>query len=150
MASSSEPVTFQLEALSALHAEYACEEKKDLKRKLADTKECLNDSRDSIDYFAGTLSKVIEELSKKRRKEDRTAVAMEDIKEHCDTGIALMGSMADKLDPRARDGISLSQAEVWKMMESIIKVSDCLTSIREDAVDKYSVELREEPSSDEQ
>ena len=38
MASSSEAVTLQLAALSAVHNENADREKKDLKRKLADTK----------------------------------------------------------------------------------------------------------------
>ena len=48
MASSSEPVTFQLEALSALHAEYACKEKKDLKRKLAACQKELEEAREQI------------------------------------------------------------------------------------------------------
>ena len=66
---------------------------------------------------------------------------MEDIKIHCETSIALMNSMRDKLVDgfRSSDGIRLSQAEVWKMMRSIIEVSDRLTDIHEDAV-----ELREQ------
>ena len=153
MASSEEAVTLQIAALSAVHNEYADREKKELKRKLADTKECLNYTRDSVDSFAKSLTNVTEELYKerrelykKRRKEDRTAVAMEDIKEHCQTSKALMDSIHDKLVDgfRSSDGIRLSQAEVWEMMRSIIEVSDRLTDIHEDA------ELREEPSSDEQ
>ena len=38
MASSSEPVTLQIEALNKVHNENADREKKDLKRKLAETK----------------------------------------------------------------------------------------------------------------
>ena len=143
MASSSEPVAFQIEALNAVHNEFACKEKKDLKRMLARTEE-------SYKSVCRCLTRASDELWELRKEQHSTAVAMEDIKEHCNTGIALMGSMANKLDSRSIDGISLSQAEVLKMMSSIIKVSDCLTSIREDAVDKYSVQLREEPSSDEQ
>ena len=138
MASSEEAVTLQIAALSAVHNENADREKKDLKRKLADTKECLNHSRNSIDYFAGTLPKVIDELSNKRRKEDRTAVAMEDIKEHCQTSKALMDSIHDKLVDgfRSSDGIRLSQAEVWEMMRSIIEVSDSISYIHEDVVEQ--------------
>ena len=71
---------------------------------------------------------------------------MEDIKLHCQISKALMDSIHDKLVDgfRSRDGIILSQAEVWEMMKTIIEVSNRLTDIHEDA------ELREEPSSDEQ
>ena len=48
MASSSQPVTLQLEALSAVHNEWADREKKDLKRKLANTKDALEEKREEL------------------------------------------------------------------------------------------------------
>ena len=67
---------------------------------------------------------------------------MEDIKMNCETSIALMDSMHDKLVDgfRSSDGISLSQAEVWKMMRSIIEVSYCISYIHEDVVEQTSHE----------
>ena len=61
MASSSEAVTLQLAALSAVHNENADREKKDLKRKLADTKKCLKETREDRDRLS-------EKLTKKRQK----------------------------------------------------------------------------------
>ena len=139
MASSEETVTLQIAALSAVHNEYADCEKKELKRKLADTKK-------SLEVCSEAYLDASERLLKKSLKQAHTADALEDIKEHCQTSIALMDSMHDKLVPgfRSSHGVSLSQAEVWEMMRSIIEVSNRLTDIHEDA------ELREEPSSDEQ
>ena len=127
MASSS--TTLQVEALSTVHANYADDEKRGLKRRLATCEKELTSEHDFPRY-----------------KEACTAVAMEDIKIHCETSIGLLDSMHDRLVDgfRSSNGMSLSQAEVWEMMRSIIEVSNRLTDIHEDA------ELREEPSSDEQ
>ena len=57
MASSEEPVTFQIEALSKVHNENADREKKDLKRKLADTKKSLEVCSEAYDDASERLSK---------------------------------------------------------------------------------------------
>ena len=53
-----------------------------------------------------------------------------------------MGSMHDKLVDgfRSSDGISLSQAEVWEMMKSVIEVGDCLRDIHEEIVEQMPPE----------
>ena len=55
----------------------------------------------------------------------------------CETSIALMGSLHDKLVDgfRSSEGVSLSQAEVWEMMRSIIEVSDSISYTHEDVVE---------------
>ena len=67
---------------------------------------------------------------------------MEDIKMECENRIALTDSMHDKLVPgfRSSHGVSLSQAEVWEMMTSVIEVSDCLRYIHEDVVEQMPPE----------
>ena len=55
----------------------------------------------------------------------------------CETSIALMGSLHDKLVDgfSNSDGVRLSQAEVWEMMRSIIEVSDSISYTHEDVVE---------------
>ena len=123
-----------IKALNIASLHFDDSEKKELKRKLADTKK-------SLEVCSEAYLDASERLLKKSLKQAHTADALEDIKEHCQTSIALMDSMHDKLVDGfgSSEGITLSQAEVWKMMRSIIEVSDRLTDIHEDAV-----ELREQ------
>ena len=62
MASSEEAVTLQIAVLSAVHNEYADREKKDLKRKLADTKDCLEETREALD---GVNEKLLKKSNKR-------------------------------------------------------------------------------------
>ena len=98
-----------IKALNIASLHFDDSEKKELKRKLADTKKCLKDSRKAHDDAS-------EQLSKKRNKQAHIAYALEDIKEHCQTSKALMDSIHDKLVDvfRSSDGVRLSQAEIWK------------------------------------
>ena len=132
MAASS--TTLQVEALSVVHAEFADVDKNDLKRKLAYTKDSLEETREALDG-------VSEELTNRCQKQARTAVAIEDIKEHCETSIALMDSMHDKLVDgfRSSEGDKSIASRSLEMMRSIIEKSDCINYIHEDVV-----ELREQ------
>ena len=114
MASSSQPVTFQLEALSALHAEYACKEKKGLKRKLATSEKELNNAE-----------------AVQRLREAFISLEMEDIKIHCETSKALTNDIHTKLAKVYCDRMTLSEEDVWQMMRSINEMSNRLTNDQE-------------------
>ena len=120
MASSS--TTLQVEALSIVHANYADDEKRGLKHRLATSEKVLTNTE-----------------ALQRYKEACTALEMEDIKRHCETSIGLLNGIHETLVDGFRDGMTLSKREVWEMMRSIIEVSDRLTDIHDDAV-----ELREQ------
>ena len=90
MASSS--TTLQVEALSAVHANYADDEKRGLKRRLAACEQEL------------TRTEAVQ-----RYKEACTALEMEDIKRHCETSIGLLNGIHETLVDGFRDGMSLSK-----------------------------------------
>ena len=117
MASSS--TTLQVEALSVVHANYADDEKRGLKRRLATSEKELNNTE-----------------ALQRYKEACTALEMEDIKRHCEASKEILNGVHKTLVDGFRDGGTLSKRDALNALRSIIDVSHCLASIQDKAVKK--------------